>query len=71
MKRSESLIYFQNIVSCLPLLHQQRDLCKDITEYKPKYIDMKINIFHKWKLFKARALNINSPKKIKDHFAVD
>ena len=73
MKKSETPRYIQNIVSWLasPEKHQQRDQCKDGTIYRPKYIDLQINWLDKWKGFKTRGINIDSPEKMKTLFAVD
>ena len=73
MKKSETPRYIQNIVSWLasPEKHLQRDMCKDGTEYRPKHIDIQINWDDKWKGFKTRGINIDSPEKMKTLFAVD
>ena len=73
MKKNETAIYIQNIVSWLasPEKHQQKDQCKDGTIYRPKYIDLQINWLDKWKGFKTRGINIDSPEKKKTLFAVD
>ena len=73
MKKNETAIYIQNIVSWLasPEKHTKKDQCKDGTIYRPKYIDLQINWLDKWKGFKTRGINIDSPEKKKTLFAVD
>ena len=67
--------YIQNIISWLgaPEKHQQRDNCKDGSDYRPKAIDIQINWNDKWNGFKIRQKNpINiSIDKMKTLFAVD
>ena len=65
--------YIQNIVSWLgaPEKHQQRDKCKDGSDYRPKAIDIQINWEDKWNGFKERPKNISLPENMKTLFAVD
>ena len=65
--------YIQNFVSWLASAekHEARDAVKDGTEYRPKCIDLQIDWKDKWKGFKTRPMNINSPEKMKTLFAVD
>ena len=65
--------YIQNIVSWLgaPEKHQQRDMCKDGSDFRPKAIKIKINWYDKWKRFKERPKILKSPEEMKTIFAVD
>jgi hypothetical protein len=65
--------YIQNIVSWLgaPEKHQERDLCKDGSDFRPKAIDIQIDWNNKWNRFKERPKNLNSPENMKTLFAVD
>ena len=65
--------YIQNIVSWLgaPEKHQQRDMCKDGSDFRPKAINIKINWYDKWKRFKERPKILKSPEEMKTIFAVD
>ena len=65
--------YIQNIVSWLgaPEKHQQRDGCKDGSEFRPRAIDIQIDWNHKWNRFKARKKELKSPEDMKTLFAVD
>lgn len=65
--------YIQNIVSWLaaPEKHQQRDMCKDWSEFRPKAIDIQIDWNHKWKTFKERSKDLTSPENMKTLFAVN
>ena len=62
--------YIQNIVSWLgaPEKHQQRDNCKDGTDYRPNAIGLQINWDDRWTGFKERTKPI---EKMKTLFAVD
>ena len=65
--------YIQNIVSWLgaPEKHQQRDKCKDGSDYRPKAIDIQINWNDRWNGFKERPKNLSLPENMKTLFAVD
>ena len=65
--------YIQNIVSWLaaPEKHQQRDSCKDGSDFRPKAIDIQIDWNHKWNRFKGRNKELASPESMKTLFAVD
>ena len=65
--------YIQNIVSWLraPEKHQQKDKCKDGSDYRPKAIDIQIHLDDKWNGFKKRPKNMNSPENMKTLFAVE
>ena len=62
--------YIQNIVSWLgaPEKHQQKDNCKDGSEFRPKAIDINIQWDDKWNGFKERTKKIENMKTL---FAVD
>ena len=64
--------YIQNIISWLgaPEKHQQKDNCKDGSDYRPKAIDIQINWNDKWTGFKERPKS-NSIENMKTLFAVD
>ena len=65
--------YIQNIVSWLsaPEKHQQKDRCKDGSEFRPKAIDIQIDWNHKWNRFKERSKDLTPPENMKTLFAVD
>ena len=65
--------YIQNIVSWLgaPEKHQEKDKCKDGTDFRPKAIDIQINWNDKWNGFKERPKNLSLPENMKTLFAVD
>ena len=50
---------------------QQRDSCKDGSEFRPKAIDIQIDWNHKWNRFKERSKDLTSPENMKTLFAVD
>ena len=65
--------YIQNIVSWLgsPEKHYKKEYCKDGTEYRPKFIDLKIDWNDRWTGFKQRPKNMTDPQNMKTLFAVD
>ena len=65
--------YIQNIVSWLgaPEKHQQRDMCKDGSEFRPKAVNIHINWNSKWKKFKKRPKIFKNPEEMKTLFAID
>ena len=65
--------YIQNIVSWLgaPEKHQQRDSCKDGSDFRPKAIDINIDWNDKWTKFKERPKNLKPPEEMKTLFAID
>ena len=67
--------YIQNIVSWLgaPEKHQQRDMCKDGSDFRPRSINIKIDWHDKWQRFKERPkiLKLKSLEEMKTIFAVD
>jgi len=65
--------YIQNIVSWLgfPEKHYDKECCKDGTEYRPKFIGLKIDWNNRWSGFKQKPKNMNDPQNMKTLFAID